>query len=227
MWGPEHHFEYVNLWPRPYQDPHPPIWIPSQGSSETIEWAAHPDRRYTYLQTFSPVAMLARYMQQYKDQAREFGYEASEEQLGWAVEEGVDFVIAETNDYVGEALIALEVCTELGLSAMVTFASVQPSSTYDGYPYVEACRILADAGAALVGLNCSRGPETMLPLLDPDAWLVLDAFALPALVELAEVSKPLHPRLAVTPNPKEAALLLERVCRRPDDDLDDSLESEA
>ena len=27
-----------------------------------------------------------------------------EEQLGWAVEEGVDFVIAETNDYVGEAL---------------------------------------------------------------------------------------------------------------------------
>jgi betaine-homocysteine S-methyltransferase len=29
-----------------------------------------------------------------------------EEQLGWAVEEGVDFVIAETNDYLGEALIA-------------------------------------------------------------------------------------------------------------------------
>ena len=28
-----------------------------------------------------------------------------EEQLGWAAEEGVDFVIAETNDYVGEALI--------------------------------------------------------------------------------------------------------------------------
>ena len=46
-----------------------------------------------------------------------------EEQLGWAVEEGVDFVIAETNDYVGEALIGLEVCQELGLPAMVTFAS--------------------------------------------------------------------------------------------------------
>ncbi|HKD36706.1 MAG TPA: LLM class flavin-dependent oxidoreductase, partial [Pirellulales bacterium] len=23
---------YVNLWPRPYQTPHPPIWIPSMGS---------------------------------------------------------------------------------------------------------------------------------------------------------------------------------------------------
>jgi betaine-homocysteine S-methyltransferase len=89
-----------------------------------------------------------------------------EEQLGWAAEEGVDFVIAETNDYVGEALIGLEVCHELGLPAMVTFASVQPATTYDGYDYVEACRILAGHGAALVGLNCSRGPQTMLPLLE-------------------------------------------------------------
>jgi betaine-homocysteine S-methyltransferase len=89
-----------------------------------------------------------------------------EEQLGWAAEEGVDFVIAETNDYVGEALIGLEVCHELGLPAMVTFASVQATTTYDGHDYVEACRILADRGAAIVGLNCSRGPETMLPLLE-------------------------------------------------------------
>jgi betaine-homocysteine S-methyltransferase len=88
-----------------------------------------------------------------------------EEQLGWAVEEGVDFVIAETNDYVGEALIGLEVCQELGLPAMVTFASVQEATTYDGYDYVEACRVLAAHGAAIVGLNCSRGPQTMLPLL--------------------------------------------------------------
>jgi betaine-homocysteine S-methyltransferase len=89
-----------------------------------------------------------------------------EEQLGWAAEEGVDFVIAETNDYAGEALIGLEVCQELGLPAMVTFASVQAETTYDGYDYVEACRMLADRGAAVVGLNCSRGPETMLPLLE-------------------------------------------------------------
>ena len=92
-----------------------------------------------------------------------------EEQLGWAAQEGVDFVIAETNDYLGEALIGLEVCQELGLPAMVTFASVQQTTTYDGYDYVEACRILADHGATVVGLNCSRGPETMLPLLEASA----------------------------------------------------------
>jgi methionine synthase I (cobalamin-dependent) len=89
-----------------------------------------------------------------------------EEQLGWAVEEGIDFVVAETFDHVGEALIAVEVCQAYGVPVMVTFASVQPETTYDGHDYVEACRILADSGAAIVGLNCSRGPETMLPLLE-------------------------------------------------------------
>ena len=88
------------------------------------------------------------------------------EQLGWAKEEGVDFVISETNDFVGEALIGLEVCQELGLPAMVTFASVQPEATYDGVGYLDACRTLADAGAAVVGFNCSRGPAMMLPMLE-------------------------------------------------------------
>jgi betaine-homocysteine S-methyltransferase len=89
-----------------------------------------------------------------------------EEQLTWAVEEGIDFVISETNDYLGEALIALEVIKQLGLPAMVTLASVQPHATRDGYDYVEACQRLADAGADIVGLNCDRGPETMLPITE-------------------------------------------------------------
>jgi methionine synthase I (cobalamin-dependent) len=89
-----------------------------------------------------------------------------EEQLTWAVEEGIDFVISETNDYLGEALIALQVIKQLGLPAMVTLASVQPHTTRDGYDYVEACKRLAEAGADIVGLNCDRGPETMLPIIE-------------------------------------------------------------
>jgi betaine-homocysteine S-methyltransferase len=80
------------------------------------------------------------------------------EQLGWAAEEGVDFVISETNDYLGEALIALEVIQDLGLPAMVTMAPTQPHRTRDGYEYADACRILAAEGAQVVGLNCS-GPH--------------------------------------------------------------------
>ena len=81
-----YHFSYVNVWPRPYQQPHPPIWIPSQGSRETIEFAADPAHRYTYLQTFSPVKAVARYLALYRDVAQQrYGYAASPAQLGWAV----------------------------------------------------------------------------------------------------------------------------------------------
>lgn len=83
--GRHYNVQYVNLWPRPYQKPHPPIWIPSQGSKETIDWASHPDRRYTYLQTFSPAKVVGRYLKMYRDTCKGYGYEAKDSQLGWAV----------------------------------------------------------------------------------------------------------------------------------------------
>jgi alkanesulfonate monooxygenase SsuD/methylene tetrahydromethanopterin reductase-like flavin-dependent oxidoreductase (luciferase family) len=83
--GKYYHVNYVNTWPRPYQQPHPPVWIPSQGSSETIEWASHPSRKYTYLQTFSPVTTLARYMGLYRQTAEKYGYQATDDQLGWSI----------------------------------------------------------------------------------------------------------------------------------------------
>jgi len=83
--GKHYNVQYVNLWPRPYQKPHPPIWIPSQGSKETIDWASHPDRRYTYLQTFSPVKVVGRYLKMYRDTCKGYGYDAKDSQLGWAV----------------------------------------------------------------------------------------------------------------------------------------------
>ena len=32
-------YEDVAIWPRPVQQPHPPVWVPVSGSKETIEWA--------------------------------------------------------------------------------------------------------------------------------------------------------------------------------------------
>ena len=87
------------------------------------------------------------------------------EQVRWAVEEGADFIVAETNDFLGEATIALEVIQEFGLPSVVMFASTS-ERTIDGFELDDACRQLADRGADVVGLNCSRGPETLLPLLE-------------------------------------------------------------
>ncbi|MGE0746875.1 MAG: LLM class flavin-dependent oxidoreductase [Rhodospirillales bacterium] len=82
--GKHYHFEYVNVWPRPFQQPHPPIWCPSLGSMETIEWAAHPSRKYSYLQTYSPFKAVSRYLNAYRRQCQDYGYEPPGEQLGWA-----------------------------------------------------------------------------------------------------------------------------------------------
>jgi alkanesulfonate monooxygenase SsuD/methylene tetrahydromethanopterin reductase-like flavin-dependent oxidoreductase (luciferase family) len=40
---------YVNIWPRPIQQPHPPVWIPGGGSVETWQWCAEMDYVYCYL----------------------------------------------------------------------------------------------------------------------------------------------------------------------------------
>jgi len=83
--GTHYKFKYVNPWPRPYQQPHPPIWAPSTGSTETIEWAAHPSRKYVYLQTYSPVESVARFLNYYREAAqRVHGYTASSDRIGWA-----------------------------------------------------------------------------------------------------------------------------------------------
>ena len=99
------------------------------------------------------------------DSSGEVVREMYREQVGWAVEEGADFIISETNDYVGEALIGLEAIQEFGLPSLVSFAS-SSERTIDGYEFDEACKRLEDGGADVVGLNCSRGPQTMLPIID-------------------------------------------------------------
>jgi alkanesulfonate monooxygenase SsuD/methylene tetrahydromethanopterin reductase-like flavin-dependent oxidoreductase (luciferase family) len=43
---------YVNIWPRPVQRPHPPVWIPGGGSVETWQWCAAMDYVYCYLSYF-------------------------------------------------------------------------------------------------------------------------------------------------------------------------------
>lgn len=86
------------------------------------------------------------------------------EQVQWAKAGGADFIIAETFTHFGEALLSLEEIKRVGLPAVVTFSPVAPV-TCDGISLADACRRLEDNGADVVGLNCGRGPATMLPIL--------------------------------------------------------------
>ncbi len=40
---------YVNIWPRPLQKPHPPVWVPGGGSIETWDWTIDKHYLYAYL----------------------------------------------------------------------------------------------------------------------------------------------------------------------------------
>lgn len=42
----------VNVWPRPIQQPHPPIWVPGSGSSSTFDFAVDHDYCYCFLSYF-------------------------------------------------------------------------------------------------------------------------------------------------------------------------------
>jgi betaine-homocysteine S-methyltransferase len=88
-----------------------------------------------------------------------------QEQGEWAVDAGVDFIIGETFGYVDEALASLDVIASSGLPSVITMAVHRSGVMRDGGSTLDACKRLADAGADVVGVNCSRGPDTMLPLL--------------------------------------------------------------
>ena len=100
-----------------------------------------------------------------EDAARREVRKMFDEQLAWIVESGADYVVGETYSYGEEALIALEAIKQTGLPAVITLAIHRHPQTREGWSPEETCARLADAGADVVGLNCIRGPRTMLPLV--------------------------------------------------------------
>ena len=88
-----------------------------------------------------------------------------EEQVRWAKEAGVDFVIAETINWVDEMKIALKAIKDEGLIAVTNFSIPKGDLTRCGQTPEDACKMMEDLGADVVGLNCYRGPEMTMKFL--------------------------------------------------------------
>lgn len=84
-------------------------------------------------------------------------------QIRYQVDHGVDFFIAETIEYLEEAKLALEAIRETGKPSMITLGFKRNPFTLDGVRMEEAFQELENAGADIVGINCFRDPERMLP----------------------------------------------------------------
>ncbi len=80
--GKYYKLRYVNPWPRPLQQPHPPIWIPGAGSLETMEFCAK--RRYAYMGIpYFHRRVFQRNFDFLREACAKEGYAPDPEQLGW------------------------------------------------------------------------------------------------------------------------------------------------
>lgn len=88
------------------------------------------------------------------------------QQVQFQAEEGVDFFIAETFHWVGEAALACKAIKEAGYSAMITMNFKNPAVSREGFSPAETAKRLEAAGADIVGTNCGRDPYFMLPVTE-------------------------------------------------------------
>ena len=90
--SPNYEFRYVNVWPRPLQEPHPPIYIPGAGSTETMKFCA--EKRYTYMSVYAPTPVVKRWFDGYRSAANDLGYEPDPEKLALSI----PVYVAETDE---------------------------------------------------------------------------------------------------------------------------------
>ena len=81
--SPNYEYRYVNLWPRPVQQPHPPVYIPGAGSTETMRFCA--SHRYTYMSVYAPTRVVRMWFDGYRRAASELGYVPDPEKIALSV----------------------------------------------------------------------------------------------------------------------------------------------
>jgi len=87
------------------------------------------------------------------------------EMVGWAVDEGADMLIGETFYYAEEAYMALKVMKQTKLPTVITIAPYGQNIMRDNVSIIDTCKELEQQGGDVVGMNCHRGPNTMMPYL--------------------------------------------------------------
>ncbi|MDA7800344.1 homocysteine S-methyltransferase family protein [Gammaproteobacteria bacterium] len=87
------------------------------------------------------------------------------EMVEWSVDEGADLLVGETFYYAEEAYMALDIIQKYGLPSVITIAPMAENEMRDGVSILDTMKELEQRGADVVGMNCFRGPDTMMPYL--------------------------------------------------------------
>jgi alkanesulfonate monooxygenase SsuD/methylene tetrahydromethanopterin reductase-like flavin-dependent oxidoreductase (luciferase family) len=86
--GKHFHYRHVNPWVRPYQKPHPQIWLPGVVSRDSLMWAA--EQRIPYIMLATELGPTHEAFQLYHQRAAELGYESGPQNIGYLWKVHVD-----------------------------------------------------------------------------------------------------------------------------------------
>jgi alkanesulfonate monooxygenase SsuD/methylene tetrahydromethanopterin reductase-like flavin-dependent oxidoreductase (luciferase family) len=101
--GKYYQLPMVNIWPKPMQRPHPPIWVPGNASPSTWDFVIKHDYSYCYLTYFG--AKGAEHMVNgYWNRAEELGRDRNPYRLGYLVPVGVSETDAQAEAEYGPAI---------------------------------------------------------------------------------------------------------------------------
>ena len=73
---------YVNVWPKPIQKPHPPIWVPGGGSSSTWDFVCEKNYCYCYLSYYGNI-FATKIMERFWDRVEQNGLDTNPYRAGF------------------------------------------------------------------------------------------------------------------------------------------------
>ncbi len=154
--GKFYHYQDVDMWPRPYQKPHPPIWVGAISPEPTRNVARRPG--VTLCVTFQPTAWINNQLNVFREAAAEAGRKVTDDDIVY----GRHIFVAETQkeaeklcqpniEYYFQNLLG-----EINNAAIDKILAMNPDLTYDSvktpYPYHTASfEKLREDGMVLVG----------------------------------------------------------------------------
>jgi len=87
-------YSLVNSWPRPLQQPHPPIWVPGAGTPGTMAWTLDNSYAFVYLSWFGPTLTAHRIFDRFWDLADQHEKPRNPYRVGFVQ----SVVVSETDD---------------------------------------------------------------------------------------------------------------------------------
>ena len=108
---------------------------------------------------------LSEMLEPFGDLTEEEAEEIFREQIGNGVKAGADMIMVQTFYDLEMAKLAVRVGKAYPVPVFCTLSFEKVGKTMMGQSVEQVCRELEEAGADAIGMNCSLGPETALPVI--------------------------------------------------------------